>query len=211
VTTIEDVRPAGNFAKPLFEIAAERKWTRIGVLDLEQISYDLYKALHGGSLDLVNVESPAVFSPAEDENELAVRRKAVALAMRILEEEIPNGLGMVDHRFVGTLERRFRRAGAEDLIVLVTNGKTPPAPPTGATLEENFSVSVAVEYRGHWVRISRPHIAAKATTPALPATDACVEKLDGSYPYELGSGKIMGRNVEYTHNGKRLFYGDTIL
>jgi len=215
VTTIEDVRPAGNFAKPLFEIAAERKWTRIGVLDLEQIPYDLYKALHGGALSLVNVESGAVFSPAEDDTELAIRRKAAALAIQILEEEIPNGPGLVDHRFVGTLERRFRRAGAEDLIVLVTNGRTVPAPPTGATLEENFSVSVAVEYRGHWVRISRPHIAARATTPALRATppheEGTIERLDGSYPYELGSGKIIGRHVEYMHNGKRLFYGDTIL
>src|SRR5207249_6200572 len=33
VTTIEDVRPAGNFAKPLFDIASERNWTRIGGLE----------------------------------------------------------------------------------------------------------------------------------------------------------------------------------
>src|SRR5215813_5855194 len=87
VTTIEDVRPAGNFTKPLFEIAGERKWTRAGVLDLEQFPYDIYKALHGGPLGLVNVESAAVFSPAEDENELAMRRKAAALATQILKEE----------------------------------------------------------------------------------------------------------------------------
>ncbi|HET9132588.1 MAG TPA: hypothetical protein VFO86_16665, partial [Terriglobia bacterium] len=36
VTTIEDVRPAGNFAKPLLDIAAERGWSSIGILDFPQ-------------------------------------------------------------------------------------------------------------------------------------------------------------------------------
>src|SRR5438477_1327268 len=57
VTTIEDVRPAGNFAKPLFDIAVERGWMRIGALDLDQFPYDIHKAIHGGSLDVVSVES----------------------------------------------------------------------------------------------------------------------------------------------------------
>ena len=205
VTTIEDVRPAGNFAKPLFEIAAERNWTRIGALDLDQFPYDIYKALHGGPLNLVNVESAAVFCPADDQTELGMRLRAWHEASVVLEEEIPNGVGLVDHHFVGKLERRFRIGGAEDLIVLLTNGQTAPAPPKGVLLEENFSVSVALEYRGHWVRLSRTHGAMVATSPAL------VERLDGSYPYECGSGKIMAEHYEHNYNGKRLFYGNTIL
>src|SRR5215467_14050098 len=55
VTTIEDVRPAGNFAKPLFEIAAERKWSRIGALDFLQFPYDIYKALQAGTIEVANV------------------------------------------------------------------------------------------------------------------------------------------------------------
>ena len=207
VTIIEDVRPAGNFAKPLFEIAGERQWTRIGVLDLAQLPYDIYQALRVGPLGLLNVDSGAVFSPADDDVELAMRRKAAALAQQILEEEIPRGAGLVDHQFVGILERRFRRAGAEDLVILLTNGRTVPAPPSGAVLEDHFSVSVAVEYRGHWVRLSRPHGQAKAPGAALQ----CIEHLDGAYPYEWGSGRIMAQHFEYNHNGKRLFYGDTIL
>jgi hypothetical protein len=207
VTTIEDVRPAGNFAKPLLELAAERQWQRIGGLDFEQFPYDIYKALHGGSLAVVNVESAAVFSPVDDETELAIRRKAATLAKQILDEEMPNGVGLVDHHFVGNLERRFRRAGAEDLVVLITDGRTVPAPPSGATLGENFSVSIAMEYRGHWVRISRAH----GLTPAAVQPIRVVERLDGSYPYEIGNGKITSEHVEYNVNGKRLFYGDTVL
>ena len=205
VTPIEDVRPAGNFAKPLFELATARNWARIGALDFEQFPYDMHKSLLSGSVAFVNIESSAVFSPADDETELAMRRTARDMANRILEEEIPNAVGLVDHHFVGRLERRFRRAGAEDLIVLVTNGNTVPAPASGATLEESFSVSIALEYRGHWVRVSRAHGALTAPTAVFE------EQLDGSYPYESGSGRIVARHNEYDRNGKRLFYGDTIL
>ena len=66
VTTIEDVRPAGNFAKPLFEIAGERKWSRIGALDFPQFPYDIFKALQVGSLDVANVESSAGTKTAGD-------------------------------------------------------------------------------------------------------------------------------------------------
>ena len=44
---------------------------------------------------------------------------------------------------------------------------------------------------------------------ALGAT--VVEKLDGAYPYEIGTGTIRAVHVEFEYNGKRLFYGDTIL
>src|SRR5881409_4110453 len=32
VTIIEDIRPAGNFATPLLQLASERNWTRIGIV-----------------------------------------------------------------------------------------------------------------------------------------------------------------------------------
>src|SRR2546426_553948 len=75
VTTVQDIRPAGNFAKPLFDIAADRSWTRLGILDLERIPYDIYIALQSGQVGFVNVEAETVFSPAEDETELVIRRK----------------------------------------------------------------------------------------------------------------------------------------
>jgi hypothetical protein len=181
VTTIEDVRPAGNFAKPLFELAGERKWSRIGALDFPQFPYDIHKALGGGPLDVADVESAAVFNPADDATEVAMRKKALEMARQILQEEMPKAVGWMDHRFVGQLERRFRRAGAEDLIVLVTNGDTVPAPPCGARLEAGYSVSVAVEYRGHWARLTTP--APRATPPVSGG-----EFMEGSYPFEWREG-----------------------
>ena len=163
VTTIEDIRPAGNFAKPLFELARERNWSRLAALDLDHFPYDIHKAIRGLTLEVINVESATVFNPDADDTELAMRRKAATMVDEILRDEIPNGAGIVDHHFVGRLERRFRRAGAGDLIVLVSNGSSVPAPPTGATLDEHFTVSVAMEYRGHWVSLTKRERAADFT------------------------------------------------
>src|SRR5690242_703381 len=70
VTTIEDIRRAGDFAKPLFQLAAERNWTRVGALDFDQMPYDINKAIRSGSLEVVNLESNCVFSPGDDVSEL---------------------------------------------------------------------------------------------------------------------------------------------
>jgi hypothetical protein len=184
VTPIEDVRPAGNFAKPLEDIAAERGWFRVGVLDAPQLPYDLSKTLHAGTLTLVNVESEAVFHPAKDDHEILMRRKAAEMARDVISDELSGGMGKTDHEFVGQLEKRLRLSGAEDLVILLTNGVGAPAPACGKELAETFSVSVALEYRGHWVRLSRSRLPndrdswSRATLPHF-------EGMAGSYPYEV--------------------------
>jgi hypothetical protein len=227
VTTIEDVRPAGNFARPLAQLASERRWDRIGCLDFAQFPQDLYQALRAESIVWVPVDSARVYSAGTDDTESAMRRKAYSVAKQILAEELPRFVGEPDHHLVGQLERRFRRAGVEDLIVLLTNGHASPTPPTGAALRENFSVSLAVEYRGHWIRLSRPCASAdiledckKAFDAALtdrPGDSAVLENLSGSYPYECVAAaalkplSIVAIHTEYNHAGKRLFYGDTCI
>jgi hypothetical protein len=208
VTTIEDVRPAGNFAKPLSEMASERKWTRLGGLDWPQFPYDIFKALPSGSVEIMNVESSAVFVPDEDATEIAMRKKAAAMVRGILEEEMPKGVGSVDHHFVGRLERRFRRTGAEDLIILLTNGVTVPSPPCGATLTEDYSISIALEYRGHWVRTT---LTKQARPQTVRAVEETLEFMGGAYPYECGQGRVPVTQAEQKVNDKRLFWGETIL
>ena len=182
VTPIEDVRPAGNFAKPLGEIAAEREWTKVGMLDADQLPYDLSKALRGGTVELVHVGSKFVFHPANDEYEIAMRRKAADMARIVVEEELAGGVGKLDYQFVGRLERRLRMAGAEDLVILLANGDAAPASARGRTLEPGYSISIALEYRGHWTRLSKTSGSDKLN-PSLQVE----EKMDGSYPYECTS------------------------
>jgi hypothetical protein len=224
-TTIEDVRPAGNFVRPLLQLASEQNWNRIGCLDFEQFPYDLYQALRAESLTAISVDSARVYCTADDLAELTMRRKAAVLARQILAEEIPKGMGKPDYYVAGQLERQFRRSGVEDLIVLLTNGDAPPSPPVGATLGEYFSVSLALEYRGHWVRVSRPSGSDEVLRRCksvfdevlleMPTGRAAFENLGGSYPFECIAAagvtphSIVAVHVDYEHNGKRLFYGDT--
>jgi hypothetical protein len=212
VTTIEDVRPAGNFARPLFELAAEQGWTRIGVLDFTQFPYDLHRLIQAGPLEIVPIDDAWWI----DDTELFMRRKAVSLAREILAAELPFGVGRSDHEFVGRLERRFRRAGAEDLITLLTNGDGAPAPATGQILAPKFSVSLALEYRGHWVRIARPHdFECESQWLLQEDTPAWLENLSGSYPYEsisrknLRAGSVFAVHISRPAGPGKVFYGDT--
>jgi hypothetical protein len=195
VTILEDIRPNMNLAK----MCDDNGWTKVGVLDLPQLPFDIPVP------NAVDVPWSAIH-PEPDEAELSMYRRAAKMAREILAEEAPSGL---DHEFTGSLERRFRRAGAEDLVIQVTNGDTPPRPPKGLVLGPVSSVSVAMEYRGHWVKIVGPGF--QPAAGILPG----VQLLSGPYPYEhclqadLKPGAIFAAVTESKVDGKRKFQGDT--
>jgi hypothetical protein len=207
VTILDEIRPSPNIAQQLTQMCNEKGWAKVGVLDLPQLPFDLAVS------NAVDVPWSAIH-PEPDEAELSMYRHAAKMAREILAEELPHALGLVDHEFVGQLERKYRRAGVEDLVVLVTNGKTPPLPPNGSTLEHSFSVSVAMEYRGHWVKIARPW----HNLPAL-SSESKAEVLSGPYPYEscrssdLKPGSIFAAVTESTVTGltgrRLIFHGDS--
>jgi hypothetical protein len=135
-------------------------------------------------------------------------RHAAQIARDGLAEELGRGAGLVDYEFTSRLERKFRLAGAQDLITLLTNGQSIPAPARGETLGGDFSVALALEYRGHWVKIAR---SASGRDP-FP-TRMHVETLSGPYPYEV-SGRletpvILALRFESRTKGLRLFHGDS--
>jgi hypothetical protein len=183
----------------LSKMCEENGWTRVGVLDLPLLPSDLSVP------NAIDVPWSAIH-PEPDQAELSMYRHAAKMAREILAEESPVGL---DHEYVGRLERSYRRAGAEDLVILVTNGDTVPLPPKGLTLGATSSVSVALEYRGHWVKIVGPGFQSTAGFP--PG----VQILSGPYPYEycrsedLKPGAIFAAVTESTINGKRIFHGET--
>jgi len=215
VSPIEDVRPAGNYAQTLMQMATERRWTRIGILDFPQFPYDLNQSIQSLPIEIVKVGGLPPFS---DDTELSMRRKAASMARSLLAAEIPLGVGCSGEELIGRLERRSRRAGAGDLITLVTNGRSTPGAATGHRLDENFSVSIALEYRGHWVRVSRAHGVDFSSQLLLEnQANSIVENLSGSYPYEcvqrseLREDSIFAVHIERQIGAKRLFYGDSFL
>jgi hypothetical protein len=201
VTILEDIRSSPNLPKALAGLAAEKGWKRVGVLDLSRLPADIR---FDAGLEITGVSFPHV----PDEWELAMYRKAAQMAREGLLAELAHAVGQTDRAFIARLEKRFRRAGAEDLVILLTNGRTVPAPARGETLGSDFSVSLALEYRGHWVRIGR---SASARDP-FPSR-IHVENLSGPYPYEpaarLESPAIMALRFESQTGGLRLFHGDT--
>jgi len=204
VTILDEIRPSPNLARQLLDLAREKVWRRLGVLDLEGLPFDLHQQLRAGAVEMVDLPFPA----GPDSWALSMYRIAAKMARQGLTEELPRGAGLTDYEFTSRLERKFRRAGAEDLIILITNGQSVPTPARGETLGSNFSVALALEYRGHWVKLAR---SASSRDP-FP-TRLHVETLSGPYPYEI-SGRletpaILAIRFESRTEGLRLFHGET--
>ena len=157
-----------------------------------------------------------------------MRRRAVQMARQILAEELTAGAGEPDYQLVGRLERAFRRAGTEDLVILLSDGRTAPIPARGKLLREGFSVTVAMEYRGHWVKLSRPQTSPQDTKSLQNRWEGLLrnfrrpanlpiyaELLSGPFPYEfcdrfeLRPGDLFAFHVEFRAGGRRFYYGDT--
>jgi hypothetical protein len=227
LTILDEIRPSGNLTQKLLEMCSEEDWKSIGVLDLARFPNDLSVPLQAGNVQAVNVPASSVW-PWPDEWEISMHRHAAQLARRVLTAELSKADGCLDHEVSGRLEGEFRRAGAEDLVILFSDGQTPPHPPTGLKFSEGSSVAVALEYRGHWIKLSRPHpssslaealqsrfassvkdLGAELTTPAY------VETLSGPYPFEscepaeIEPGTLFAFHLELQSNGHRSYYGDT--
>jgi hypothetical protein len=209
VTILEDIRPSPNLAQQFLALAGEKGWKRLGVLDLAGLPVDMALQQTVGQVSELPFELVDVAYPfAPDQWELAMYRKAAKMARAAIEEELAAARGLTDYEFTSRLERKLRRAGTEDLVILVTNGAAAPAPARGETLGNDFSVALALEYRGHWVKIIR---SASSRDP-FP-THIHVETLSGPYPYEvtgrLEMPAILAFRFESQTEGLRLFHGDT--
>jgi Xaa-Pro aminopeptidase len=150
VTVFEEIRPASKLVPTLLQLCAERGWTKLGVLDLPRLPHEIHVPLQAS-----NVEAYDVQLDLTDDAEVAMRRRAEQMAREILTAELPKGAGLTDYQFSGLLERAFRRAGAEDLVLLFTTGDSAPRPARGTMLGDKYSVAVALEYRGHWARVTQ--------------------------------------------------------
>ncbi|HEY2591571.1 MAG TPA: hypothetical protein VGI35_08260 [Steroidobacteraceae bacterium] len=217
VTLHEEVLASPNLPAQLTKLAAERGWTRVGIVDFAGLPHELHAPLAAGGLAIVDVPRSAV-RPAPTESEIAMHRHAAELARRSLAETLGAGaIGATDHALAGRLELALRRAGAEDLVVLVSDGTTPPVPARGARIGELSSATVALEWSGHWVKVARNVAGLTSPLPPAPGSTLWEECLSGSYPWEAlaepapAERTIVSLRVELRSRGARLYYGDTCL
>ena len=213
VTLHETIVPSPNLGAQLVKLCSERGWTRIGVLDHAGLPHDLFTQLAAEKLEIVDVPRNVV-RPEATESELAMHRRAAKLARSVLEAQIANATrGLTDHALTGRLERELRRAGAEDLFVLVSNGRTAPAPASGQLFGKNSSATVALEYSGHWAKISRNVAGVSCALPPGRGETLRLESLSEGSGWEgiavRVPGTVVSLQVEINSGGNRLYYGDT--
>jgi len=226
ISIVQDIRPGAALVQSLAKLCAEKGWKKIGVLDLASLPHDLHARLGSAGVEAEDVPSSQLYAPGADDWEIGLRRRAATLAREALARQLPQAAGARDWELVGRLERDLRLAGAEDAVILVSHGDAAPSPAKGLVLGEAYSVTLALEYRGHWAKLSRPH----APAPVVEAlrkqfeetlrnlatnAPARAENLAGAYPYEscdpseLSGIGIFAVHVESSFNQRRLFYGDT--
>jgi hypothetical protein len=215
VTVHEVILPSPSLPAQLAKLCTEKGWEKLGMLDHGGLPNDLYTQLAAEKFALVDIPRSA-FRPEATESELAMHRRGAILARGILEAEMTAAaLGLTDYELAGRLERRFRRAGAEDLVLLLSDGRTAPLPAKGNNITENSSATVALEYNGHWVKLSRNIAGVICTLPPTQTADVHLETLSGRYPWEGITAREEFRNVITSiqvgirKGDSHLYYGET--
>jgi hypothetical protein len=218
VTVFEEVRPASNLIAAVTQLCTERGWKELAVLDLSQLPRELYDPLHRSDIGLLDVAAHEVITA--DEAELRMRRRAASLAREVLANELPKGAGLSDYEFTARLECALRLRGAEDLVIQLSTGRTSPRPASGATLGDSYSVSLALEYCGHWVRVTRAQAPPDALTRLRERFESALADPSGAYAEDLSgpcpfesinalSSPALTLQIEVTGSKGTLFYGDT--
>ncbi len=100
-------------------------------------------------------------------------------------------------------------------MVLISDGNTVPLPAAGNKINGNSSATVALEYNGHWVKLSRNVDNVSSLLPPSANADVHRELLSGRYPWEGMTSREDSRNVITSvqvmirRGENRLYYGDT--
>jgi hypothetical protein len=109
----------------------------------------------------------------------------------------------------------LRRAGAEDVVILVSDGQGPPIPAEGRPVGPHTSVVVAIEYNGHWAKVTRNVAGVTPSLTALGGVTQLRENLSGPYSWEdidgTATAAIISVQLQISANDRQFYYGDTCL
>jgi Xaa-Pro aminopeptidase len=214
VTVHETIIASPSPPAALFKLSAERDWKRLGICDLDGLPADLHAELTAGKLELVDVPRLEVRLPPS-EIEVQMHARAARMAREVLEKELSNSKARTDHELTGQLERLLRRAGAEDVVILVADGTGPPVPAYGSAVQPHTSVVVAIEYNGHWAKVTRNIAGVTSSLPTRGGATELRETLSGPYSWETvddaATGTVISIQLEIRAQNRVLYYGDTCL
>jgi len=216
VTVHETIIASPSPPATLFKLSGERGWKRVGIVDLDGLPADLHAELTAGKLELVDIPRSEI-RPAPSEVEVRMHAHAARMARDVLEKELPAAVAGAenDHELTGRLELLLRRAGAEDVVILVSDGQGPPVPAYGATVGPQTSVVVAIEYNGHWAKVTRNVAGVTSNLPVRGGETELREILSGPYSWEnvadAATPAVISLQREIRTKNQHLYYGDTCL
>jgi hypothetical protein len=141
--------------------------------------------------------------------------RAARMAREVLERELATVKEQNDHELTGTLERVLRHAGAEDVVILVSDGKGPPIPAEGRPVGPHTSVVVAIEYNGHWAKVTRNFAGVTSSLGSPGEATQLREILSGPYSWEnvddSTTDAIVSVQLQIPSADRQFYYGDTCL
>jgi len=214
VTVHETIIASPSPPASLFKLGAERGWKRLGICDLDGLPADLHAELTSGNTELVDI-SRAEVRQAPSKIEVQMHARAARMAREVLEKELPTAKARTDHELTGQLELQLRRAGAEDVVVLVSDGTGTPVPPYGSAVRPHTSVVVAIEHNGHWAKVTRNVAGVTSSLPARGGVTELREILSGPYSWETigdaASPAVISLQLQIQARNQTLYYGDTYM
>jgi hypothetical protein len=214
VTVHETIIASPSPPAALFKLCAERGWKRVGVCDLDGLPTDLHAELTSGQVELVDIPRSAI-RPVPAAVEMRMYAHAARMAREVLEQELTTVGEQNDHELTGRLERVLRRAGAEDVVILVSDGRGPPIPAEGRPVGPHTSVVVAIEYNGHWAKVTRNLAGVTSNLSSPGGVTQLREILSGPYSweniYDTAAAAIISLQLQIPANDRQFYYGDTCL
>lgn len=214
VTVHETIIASPSPPATLFKLCAERGWKRVGVFDLDGLPTDLHAELIAGNVELVDIPRSEL-RPMPSAVEVRMHAHAARMAREVLEQELAKVGEQNDHELTGRLERVLRHAGAEDVVILVSDGQRPPIPAEGQPVGPHTSVVVAIEYNGHWAKVTRNFAGVTSNLTSIGGGTQLREILSGPYSWEniddTGATAIISLQLQIPADDRQLYYGDTCL
>jgi Xaa-Pro aminopeptidase len=214
VTVHETIIASPSPPATLFKLCDERGWKRVGVCDLDGLPTDLHAELTSGKVELVDIPRSEI-RQAPAGVEVRMHARAARMAREVLEQELATAKEQNDHELTGTLERVLRRAGAEDVVILVSDGQGPPIPAEGRSVGPHTSVVVAIEYNGHWAKVTRNFAGVTSSLSSPGGVAQLREILSGPYSWEnvddAAADAIISVQLQIPANDRQFYYGDTCL
>lgn len=214
VTVHETIIPSPSPPAKLFKLCDDRGWKRIGVCDLDGLPADLHAELTAGTIEIVDIPRGEI-RQVPTASEVRMHARAARMAREALEQELAGGRAQTDHELTGRLERVLRRAGAEDVVVLVSDGEGSPIPAEGRPVGPHTSVVVANEYNGHWAKVTRNFASVTSNLTSFDGAAPLREILSGPYSWEnitdTAANAVISLQLQIPANDRQYYYGDTCL